>query len=169
MSKKPSRDYICPTCGVSFRGILARGHSYCSPCSNRRAQDARTGKPTEAQENLEGLARLRDRMADELRMPWEKKFTPEKVRQQILDKAKKEPPEMRRSVRPLNPRFIAARDGLHTYQGEPCKHCKGTLRYVNNAGCVPCHIRRDELRRTAKKEAKGRALREQPVILPDQP
>jgi formate-dependent nitrite reductase cytochrome c552 subunit len=108
-------------------------------------------------------------MADELRMPWEKKYTPEKVREDILSKANPQPPAMRRSNSPLSPRFIAARDGKHTFEGDECKHCANTQRYVNNGGCVACHVRRDQMRRDAKKEAKARALREKPVILPDQP
>ena len=31
-----------------------------------------------------------------------------------------------------------------TYEGRPCKHCRGTIRYESNGQCVPCQIKKQQ-------------------------
>lgn len=54
------------------------------------------------------------------------------------------------------PRMKAARKGLRRYDGNPCRRCGGTERYVINNGCVVCSSRSKE-----QSTAKIRALMKQ--------
>ena len=44
-------------------------------------------------------------------------------------------------------RAAAIAAGDPTYNGQACKRCAGTLRYVSNWGCVTCNERKKQLRR----------------------
>jgi len=73
------------------------------------------------------------------------------------------PPRLTDSA--LTPRFIAARDGRQFYLGKPCKKCGALERYVSTGNCRACQIKSIKLLRLRKKEEKGRAMREAPVMI----
>ena len=53
-------------------------------------------------------------------------------------------------------RLAAAQRGERTYDGKPCKHGHGTLRYTSNGVCTACTA----VRSTERQEKIRQALRE---------
>lgn len=75
------------------------------------------------------------------------------------------PPKMTDASK-LSARFIAARDGHLTYEGKACPRCSSIVRYVSTSNCCACQRKTAQQSRLRAKEAKGRALREAPVMMP---
>lgn len=73
MAPRKRQEYCCPDCGTKWIAPAYRSSQRCLPCSEAR----RFKTPTPAQEKLEeirALGTLADRIQDETRMPWERRY-----------------------------------------------------------------------------------------------
>lgn len=72
---KPSREYTCPTCKAVFLGVLNRPHSFCTDCQNKRSYENASKILQDERAASLRAAMLDDIIADETRMPWERKHS----------------------------------------------------------------------------------------------
>jgi len=73
MASRRKKEYCCPDCGVRWIASVYRISERCEPCAKAR----RPKIPTPSQEKWEeirALGMLADRIQDETRMPWERKY-----------------------------------------------------------------------------------------------
>lgn len=73
-SNRYNTEYQCPDCKVKFLGIKNRAHSVCPKCQSRRAGELAAQREKEERAASLRAAMLDDIIADETRMPWERKY-----------------------------------------------------------------------------------------------
>lgn len=67
-------EHVCPTCSVRFFGIKNRSHSFCPSCQSKKAGELSMRREAEEHQSAMRTAMLDDILADEHRMPWERKY-----------------------------------------------------------------------------------------------
>jgi DNA-directed RNA polymerase subunit RPC12/RpoP len=73
-SNRYNTKYICPECKAEFLGIVNRAHHFCTPCQSKRAGELAAKREQEERAASLRAAMLDDIIADETRMPWERKY-----------------------------------------------------------------------------------------------
>lgn len=74
MTAKPKQEYTCPSCGLVWFGARNRGVAHCNPCNSKRQWKQKHNPNEQLWEEIQLLGKLNDRLLDETRMPWEKKY-----------------------------------------------------------------------------------------------
>jgi len=66
-------EYCCPDCGLKWIAPAYRSSTRCVPCAEKRRFKVATPSQ-EKWEEIQALGKLADRIQDETRMPWERKY-----------------------------------------------------------------------------------------------
>ena len=73
MAPRKRHEYTCPDCNQRWIASAYRKDNRCLPCTKARRFKLQTPQE-EKLEEIRALGTLADRIRDEVRMPWERKY-----------------------------------------------------------------------------------------------